>query len=80
LPGCGAGDQRAAQPMRLSCCALRCRGALLLRSPVNSGIVPHFAAHRLKADPLSCDEVQQLQAGDYAKNTCRTPPIGRAAS
>ena len=28
LPGCGAVGQRVAQPMRLWCCALQCRGAL----------------------------------------------------
>jgi hypothetical protein len=32
---CAAGDQQGAQLLRLSCCALRCRGALLLRSPAD---------------------------------------------
>ena len=37
---CAAGDQQGAQLLRLSGCALRCRGALLLRSPVNGETLP----------------------------------------
>ena len=39
LPGCGAVGQRVAQPMRLWCCSLLCRGALLLRSPIDLATV-----------------------------------------